>query len=711
MQRKKLAVITARADDRVQKDIICGISEAALAADTDVIVFSNIYNHWSDDKLLTFENVIYDFFDPTDFDGVVITGEAFMDISVISGAVEKIRAAKIPAVVTGGEIDGFESIYCDDEGDMERICEHLISVHNITDIDILTGPQDNQFALRRLNGCKRAFEKHGIAFDERKVFYGDFWYGSGYDLAQRYLNGELPLPQAIVCTNDCMAYQLCDTLSSSGIKIPEQLAVTGYDCTGGRVYHNPVLTTYRADRREIGIKAANMLLGTEYDIGSGDRIMLGNTCTCGTDQSELNTEINLEHLEHPGTFVSNFVQFSTAQFTQALTLTQTLWDYFKVINSYLFFHEANSLFFCLDKDWSSAEFSGSEYLCCVMDGTEELREPLTIRRNMLLKTLEEIHEKASVSYFCPLCFQTRLYGYTVFSYQYPERFRYQIREWYQIVTNSLEFLRLKNDIHYLTLCQKTSSLYDALTGFCKLKEFRRRAAQATDKSSLLAVKIGFSNEKEYAYDSNRRNDIISAVAIAIKQVCTNREICCRTEDDVFIILCSDQRELISERLRVMLHRDVQVKFCENPQILSFAESECCAAAEIDGVLSRCRSTPVQEIREELPQLNSLLELRREVLSSPHKAPDIDTASRRLCVSKGYFRAIYRKCFGVSYVQDCINERIVLAKYLLCTTVMSIYAVALQCGYADEKYFARQFHQNVDCSPLQYRKKYCGSALI
>ena len=42
---KKIAVITARADDRTQKDIICGIAEAAFAADTDVVVFSNIYNH------------------------------------------------------------------------------------------------------------------------------------------------------------------------------------------------------------------------------------------------------------------------------------------------------------------------------------------------------------------------------------------------------------------------------------------------------------------------------------------------------------------------------------------------------------------------------------------------------------------------------------------------------------------------------------------
>ena len=88
--QENIAVITARADDRTQKDIICGIAEAAFATDTDVVVFSNIYNHWIRDEFLNFENVIYDFFDPSGFDGVIVTAEAFLDISTMSLA-EEIR--------------------------------------------------------------------------------------------------------------------------------------------------------------------------------------------------------------------------------------------------------------------------------------------------------------------------------------------------------------------------------------------------------------------------------------------------------------------------------------------------------------------------------------------------------------------------------------------------------------------------------------------
>lgn len=89
MSRKRIAVITARADDNTQMDIICGIAEAAFAENTDVAVFTNIHNHWIKDEFLNFENIIYDFFDPKEFNGVIVTAEAFMELSMLSAIIEK----------------------------------------------------------------------------------------------------------------------------------------------------------------------------------------------------------------------------------------------------------------------------------------------------------------------------------------------------------------------------------------------------------------------------------------------------------------------------------------------------------------------------------------------------------------------------------------------------------------------------------------------
>ena len=118
--RRRIAVITARADASEQRDILYGIFEAAFREDTDVVVYSNIYNHWQDDNLLNYENIIYSLIEPDLFDGVIVTAEAFRDIKIINDTIDKIRAAKIPAIVIDGELDGFKSVYSDDETDMEN---------------------------------------------------------------------------------------------------------------------------------------------------------------------------------------------------------------------------------------------------------------------------------------------------------------------------------------------------------------------------------------------------------------------------------------------------------------------------------------------------------------------------------------------------------------------------------------------------------------
>ncbi len=710
MQKRKIAVITARADERIQKDIICGICEAAFAADTNVMVFSNIENHWFVDDVMNFENIVYSYFEPSIFDGAIITGEAFMDLSIISDIIGKIKAANLPCIVIGKEIEGFDCIFLDDDNDLEAICDHLIDEHGITDIDFMTGPEDDPISNNRINGCRRSFEKHGLCFDENRVFYGTFWYAFGEEMANKYLSGGLRMPKAVICANDCMANSLCEALLVAGVNIPDDITITGYDSIGARVHYYPVLTTYQSDRRGIGVKAVNRILSTDYRCEQKDRFVAGNTCKCGVNHLALYDEICHERLEHPNVLVINYSQFSSPIFSRKISLCRNLWEYIKVLNDYFYINDAKTMLLCLDSEWNSSEHLGEEFICCKVDGSSEQYEPYTVARSNMLMTALSIRSEPSVYFFYPLVFQTRLYGFAVLAYDDAENFKHKMRNWSEIVSNGLELLRLKNDIHYLTLCQKTSSTYDSLTGFCKMPEFRRSISN--ESGQIIAIKIGFASDKEYAYDSNRHSDIISSVALGIKHVCNNREVLCRTDNDEFLILCQEGTESIFEIISVTLHRNVYIKYFENPPIISMDLTEDCSSKEIKAVIKSVNdmnTSAVEELhnRHSLPQYDNLTELRKEISIKPQLAPDIEDASKKLCVSEGYFRAIYKKCFGISYVQDCINEKIILAKFLLCTTVMSVYSIAVRCGYSDDKYFARQFHQCVGCSPAQYRKKYCG----
>ncbi len=714
MPRKRIAVITARVDDSEQKTILGGIAESAFSMNADVAVFSNIYNHWVADALLNFENHIYDFFQPELFDGVIVTAEAFMDLSMLEDVFGRTRAAGIPAVMIGGEAEGFLSVVSDDEADMEQIAEHLIVTHGLTKIDILTGSANMPVSHARVSGCRKAFAKHGIVFDESHVYYGNFWNDAGEKLAERYVSGELPMPQAVICTNDYMAYGLCDVLTAAGIQIPDQITVTGYDHTDGRIYHHPVLTTYRRNRRQMGAKAVGLLLSSDCDLpAEGERLICGNTCSCGVNSAQLNEELRTARIGQHHTVMS-----SAAQFTSRLTLCRTLAEYVQVLHEFFYLlHGAAGLYLCLDKAWNSADYEGDTFLCCGIHAAAYPDTPVSFARKTLLPALWEERENPMIFCFSPLCFQTRLFGYTALAYAYPQCYDFSFRDWNKTASNTLEFLRMKNDIHYLKQCQQISSLYDSLTGFYHLHEFRKIAetagAEVSGECFLQAVKLNISADGEYRYGENYRSDIISAAARAVKESAGRHEICCRAAEDLFLILCrSEEGRLFSDKLKVMIHHALCGKYDGNQAVVTYAEyAGKVNAGAVDAVCHDAeqiadKTMELLEQRKAVPHYRTLLALRNRIYESPKKSPSTEDVCKKLCVCDGYFRVTYKKCFGVSYVQDCIHARIMLACFLLCTTAMSVYAIAKKCGYADEKFFARQFRQGTGYSPVQYRERYC-----
>jgi DNA-binding LacI/PurR family transcriptional regulator len=127
----------------------------------------------------------------------------------------------------------------------------LIDVHGCRIIDFMTGIPEHPHSLRREKGYRSALEKHGIEFDRRRVHDGDFWYNKGDDVADEILNSDLPKPQAVVCASDTMAISLCDAFKKRGIRVPDDIAVTGYDFTNEGKIHTPSVSSAecRQDRQ------------------------------------------------------------------------------------------------------------------------------------------------------------------------------------------------------------------------------------------------------------------------------------------------------------------------------------------------------------------------------------------------------------------------------------------------------------------------------
>ncbi len=153
----------------------------------------------------------------------------------------------------------FDSTQYDDYDDFGKLTEHLIEVHGYKRIYCLTGPAESYQAQTRLRAWEDRMTQHSLYFDESYYEFGTFWYDSAIAYAKKVLAGLLPMPEAIVCGNDVMAVSLIKELTAGGVRVPEDVAVTGYDGYPFSNHSEVTLTTYARNHGQLGADAVRRL--------------------------------------------------------------------------------------------------------------------------------------------------------------------------------------------------------------------------------------------------------------------------------------------------------------------------------------------------------------------------------------------------------------------------------------------------------------------
>lgn len=150
------------------------------------------------------------------------------------------------------------SIRVDNIKASKTIVDHLVALGHRR-IGVISGRRDNPHSIDRLQGYKKGLEQAGLPFSEGLVMEGDFTLWSGQAAASRFFGLE-QMPTAICCMNDEMALGAIQTLKSRGLRVPEDISVTGFDDIHYAKYWDPALTTIAQPAEEIGKVAMDLLL-------------------------------------------------------------------------------------------------------------------------------------------------------------------------------------------------------------------------------------------------------------------------------------------------------------------------------------------------------------------------------------------------------------------------------------------------------------------
>ncbi|WP_338464090.1 ribose operon transcriptional repressor RbsR [Franconibacter daqui] len=128
-----------------------------------------------------------------------------------------------------------------------------------TRIACITGPLDKTPARLRVEGYRNAMARAGLTVKEGYEVNADFEFRGGFDAMQALLALREP-PQAVFMSNDAMAVGAYQALYQAGLRIPQDMALVGYDDIELARYMTPPLTTIHQPKDELGELAIDVLI-------------------------------------------------------------------------------------------------------------------------------------------------------------------------------------------------------------------------------------------------------------------------------------------------------------------------------------------------------------------------------------------------------------------------------------------------------------------
>jgi len=301
--RKIIALCVARIQDDASNEYITALNCAVNPAGYSIFVYNTCATVSADTYEGSTQTAIYEYMDYDIIDAVIIYEEVLRNQAVTDALIEKAKSHGTPVIVIGEPHEGCINVKFDHETAFEQVVRHIIQEHHLTKLHFMAGIKGNPFSEYRLNAFRRVLEENNLTFDESMVSYGDFYSAAAERETEKIVESG-NLPEAILCANDRMALAVCDVLDKHGIRVPEEVAVTGFDGIAEVYVTSPRLTSVVCDANDMARKTLEILLqldslkGKTQSFKVMPKLYIAESCGCtgekaGNASEYLNNSYNL----------------------------------------------------------------------------------------------------------------------------------------------------------------------------------------------------------------------------------------------------------------------------------------------------------------------------------------------------------------------------------------------------------------------------------
>lgn len=560
-QRKTIAVFGSGLTGRYKRHLCRALNIAAEEFDVD-LVYINSYG-----KLRSITSVaedqesqFLDFIDLDQFDGIVFDGEGYNIEGMAERVERKLRTAKCPVISISSHIDGFYNIEFDDAGGLREMVEHLIDHHHFTRIAFMSGFLAHPDAQTRLAEFRSVMKDHGFPEDGVGMFEGDFWYNKGVEAAHFFLS--LPeRPEAIVCANDYMAISLINALRQQGIKVPDDIAVTGYDGTPEGKEFLPHLSSVTRERMDIAHKAIKLLVDLadngnidEHDLHVSPKPIYSQSCGCEPLEYQHVLE-TVDRVHEEKRLLSTAVYESESAMVKLNKVDSVRKMEAVFAEDSVNFGEYSSFFMMVHVDSAGKPAYDSDFtgpsgrfvpVIWIDKNKEYTKSPHSFNTQSLIPRSGS--DKCHVYYIMVVHYAETIYGYTVVEMKGKDIFNEFHNVWIHSLSMTLNALHQNDQIGKLITKLEGLSITDGLTGMLNRRGFddksRSVISRFSEKHSICCMVIDMDGLKrindEFGHHEGDR--AIRALADIVQRACDAGEVSGRTGGDEFYVFAPDYSE-------------------------------------------------------------------------------------------------------------------------------------------------------------------------
>lgn len=282
--KKVIALCMTKFYDNDQVELIKGMSRVASKHGYKLFVFAAssdfIYGESGPS-----EEKIYDLLEPEKYEAVVMMTDSFKVPGMAQRIADKVTRSGVVCISLLEKLKGCLNIVFDYESSFELVVRHIIETHKPKHVNFIAGIKDNLYSEIRLSVFKKVMEENNLPIEDDRIGYGDFWEYPTEKVMNRFLASGKKI-DAIICANDLMAIEACKKLKEAGLRVPDDVIVSGFDGIEMEKYHYPRLTTAFHDTEALSEMVISLIDNSvsksedekEYSMSCSFRA--GQSCGC-----------------------------------------------------------------------------------------------------------------------------------------------------------------------------------------------------------------------------------------------------------------------------------------------------------------------------------------------------------------------------------------------------------------------------------------------